>query len=170
MAPAVPLAPALAQGVGVGPSSGLPLPRFVSIRNAPTNVRVGPGLQYDIEFTFIHPSVPVEIVQEFDTWRKIRDVEGEEGWVHQNLVVGDRMGFIAPWADGGSIGLRVGPEPDAAVNAWLGPKMLVFVLSCDGASCEIRLNHTDADGETTAYEGFVPQNTLWGVYQGEIFD
>ena len=28
--------------------SGLPLPRFVSIRNAPVNVRVGPGTRYEI--------------------------------------------------------------------------------------------------------------------------
>lgn len=167
---AVPPAPAYAQQAGIGPSSGLPLPRFVSVRNAPTNVRVGPGLQYDVDFTFIHPNVPVEIVQEFDTWRKIRDVEGDEGWVHQNLVVGDRMGFIAPWQEDGSIALRVGPGPDAAIRAWLGPEMLVFINACDGTNCEIRLNHTNPEGETTSYEGFVPQNTLWGVYEGEVFD
>jgi len=165
-----PAAPALAQGVGVGPSSGLPLPRFVSVRNAPTNVRVGPGLQYEVAFTFVHPNVPVEIVQEFDTWRKIRDVEGDEGWVHQNLVVGDRMGFITPWQEEGSIALRSAPAPDAAVRAWLGPKMLVFVNGCDGAACEIRLNHTNAQGNTATYQGYVPQETLWGVYEGEVFD
>lgn len=163
-------APAIAQESGVGPSSGLPLPRFVSVRNAPTNVRVGPGTQYDVAFTFIQPSVPVEIVQEFDIWRKIRDVEGDEGWVHQNLVVGDRTAFIAPWQEEGTIALRTGPQPDSPVRAWLGPKMLVSVHTCNGTACEVRLTHTGPDGRSATYQGFVPQTSLWGVYEGEIFD
>lgn len=167
----LPAGPALAQSAAVGPSSGLPLPRYVSVRNAPTNVRVGPGTQYDIAFTFIQPGVPVEIVQEFDTWRKIRDVEGDEGWVHQNLVVGDRTALVAPWQTGGGpIALRAGLGPNTAVRAWLGPKMLVSVRSCDGTSCEIRLTHTRPGSGSATYQGFVPQTTLWGVYEGEIFD
>ena len=168
---ATPSAPALAQAAGVGPSSGLPLPRFVSVRNAPTNVRVGPGTQYEIAFTFVQPRVPVEIVQEFDTWRKIRDFEGAEGWVHQNLVVGDRTALVAPWQTGSDpIALRAGLGPNTAVRAWLGPKMLVSVRSCDGNSCEIRLTHTSPESGSATYQGFVPQTTLWGVYEGEIFD
>lgn len=168
---AAPAVPALAQTATVGPSSGLPLPRYVSVRNAPTNVRVGPGTQYEIAFTFIQAGVPVEIVQEFDTWRKIRDVEGDEGWVHQNLVVGERTALVAPWQAGGDpIALRAARGPNAGVRAWLGPKMLVSVRSCDGAACEIRLTHARPEGGTATYQGFVAQNTLWGVYEGEIFD
>src|SRR5690606_14346104 len=164
------IAPSQAQTAQVGRSSGLPVPRFVSIRNAPVNVRVGPGTNYDIAFTFVRPGVPVEITAEFDTWRRIRDVEGDEGWVHQNLVVGDRTALIAPWQAEGSIALRVGPQPDAAVRAWLAPSMLVAVHSCDASACEIRLSHTGADGRATTYQGFVAQETLWGVYAGEVFD
>ena len=161
---------AQAQTAQVGRSSGLPVPRFVSVRNAPVNVRVGPGTNYDIAFTFIQPNVPVEITAEFDTWRRIRDVEGDEGWVHQNLVVGDRTALVAPWQAEGSIALRVAPQPETAVRAWLAPGMLVSVRSCDAAACEIRLSHTGADGRATTYQGFVAQETLWGVYAGEVFD
>lgn len=164
------IAPSQAQTAQVGRSSGLPVPRFVSVRNAPVNVRVGPGTQYQVAFTFLRPGIPVEITAEFDTWRRIRDVEGDEGWVHQNLVVGDRTALVAPWQAEGPIALRVGARPEAAVRAWLAPNMLVSVRSCDATACEIRLNHTDPDGRATTYQGFIAQDMLWGVYGGEIFD
>ncbi|WP_417578825.1 SH3 domain-containing protein [Pelagibacterium sp.] len=169
-APALSVGPALAQNAQVGASSGLPIPRFVSIRNAPINIRVGPGTQYDIAFTFVRPSVPVEITAEFDTWRRIRDVEGDEGWVHQSLVVGDRTALVAPWQAEGPIALRVSSDPESGVRAWLAPKMLVSVRHCTGMACEIRLNHTDANGRATTYQGYVDQEVLWGVYEDEVFD
>lgn len=162
--------PAQAQTASVGPSSGLPMPRFVSVRNAPTNVRVGPGTQYDVAFTFLRAGVPVEIVQEFDTWRKIRDVEGDEGWVHQNLVVGNRTALIAPWQEDGAVALRSNSGADARVRAWLSPRMLVSVRSCNGEACEVRLNHAGPDGRAVTWQGYVPQDALWGVYAGEIID
>lgn len=160
----------MAQTAQVGASSGLPVPRFVSMRNAPTNVRVGPGTQYDIAFTFLRPGIPVEVTAEFDTWRRIRDADGDEGWVHQNLVVGDRMAFIAPWNTGDPVALRVSSDPDSAVRAWLSPDMLVSVRSCSAVVCEVRLTHSGPDGNATTYQGFVAQQALWGVYEGEVFD
>lgn len=164
-----PVAPGFAQ-TQVGASSGLPVPRFVSIRNAPTNVRVGPGTQYQLAYTFLRAGVPVEIVAEFDTWRRIRDVEGDEGWVHQNLVVGTRTALVLPWADEGTVPLRASARPDAAVRAFLGPGLLVGVRRCDATQCEIRLAHDDGTGRSANYQGFVPQEALWGVYEGEIID
>ena len=89
-----------------GPS-GLPLPRFVTTRSTPANVRVGPGTKYSVAWVYLKAGTPVEIIQEFDTWRKIRDVDGSEGWLHQNLLVGRRAGLVAPWrAAGDRIALR----------------------------------------------------------------
>ena len=75
--------------------SGLPLPRFVTTRSTPINVRVGPGTRYDVAWIYKVAGTPVEIIQEFDTWRKIRDVDGSEGWVHQNMLSGSRAGYVA---------------------------------------------------------------------------
>lgn len=161
-------APVLAQGVGA--SSGLPLPRFVSVRNAPANVRVGPGTRYEAAWVFVRSGVPVEIVQEFDTWRKIRDVDGAEGWLHQNLLVGNRTALVAPWDSAARIPLRANENPSSAVRAWLTPNLLVGVRRCTGVLCEIRFTHTGPDGRNASYQGFVAQTALWGVYEGEVFD
>ncbi len=77
--------------------SGYPLPRFASLRSEPINVRKGPGIRYEVAWVFVKEGLPVEIIQEFDTWRKIRDLDGQEGWIHQNLLSGRRTGYIAPW-------------------------------------------------------------------------
>lgn len=150
--------------------SGLPLPRFVSIRNAPVNVRVGPGTRYEIAWVFVKPGLPVEIVQEFDTWRKIRDFEGEEGWLHQGLLVGTRTALVTPWATEGQVAMRTRETADSPVRAWLSPGLLVEVRQCDGTMCEVRLQHAAGGERMTTFAGFVEQGALWGVYANEVFD
>ena len=89
-------------------ASGLPLPRFATTRSNPINVRVGPGTRYDMAWKYLKPGIPVEIVQEFDTWRKIRDLDGSEGWVHQNLLSGARAGYVAPQSSGENFPIHSG--------------------------------------------------------------
>ncbi|WP_404400717.1 SH3 domain-containing protein [Pelagibacterium halotolerans] len=153
-----------------GPVTGLPMPRFVSVGSAPVNVRVGPGTNYDIAWIFVRPNVPVEIVQEFDTWRKIRDVDGAEGWVHQSLVVGARTALVTPWTRDGRTALLSEQDSQAAVRAWLTPGLLIQLQSCTGSYCAVALDHTDAEGNTRHYSGYVAQNAIWGAYEGEVFD
>jgi SH3-like domain-containing protein len=146
-----------------GPS-GLPLPRFATTKSDPINVRVGPGTRYDVAWTYVKAGMPVEIIQEFDTWRKIRDVDGSEGWVHQNLLSGRRAGIAAPWQQDTQIALR--PDRNSeGVRAYLGPGYRVEISKCDGTWCEV-----SAAAASATYQGFLPQSELWGVYQGEEFD
>src|SRR5450759_14844 len=60
--------------------SGLPVPRFVSLKAGRVNVRVGPGEDYKIAWIFTRPGLPIEVIQEFDNWRRIRDSDGTVGW------------------------------------------------------------------------------------------
>ncbi len=83
----------------IGPS-GLPLPRFVSLKPGRVNLRVGPGRDYAVTWLFLKSGLPVEIVQEYDNWRRIRDSEGTEGWVYQSLLSGKRTGNDCTLAKG----------------------------------------------------------------------
>src|ERR1700754_2071462 len=112
--------------------SGLPLPRFVTTRSTPINVRVGPGTRYDVAWIYLKPGTPVEIVAEFDTWRKIRDVDGSEGWVHQNLLSGKRAGLVSPHGAEERIALLSGRSADEGVRAYLPPGFRVDIDECDG--------------------------------------
>jgi SH3-like domain-containing protein len=160
------LAPSLAQDN----PSGLPLPRFASTRSEPINVRVGPGTKYEVAWTYLKAGIPVEIVQEFDTWRKIRDVDGTEGWVHQNLLSGTRAGYASPLMANGEIALRSSRSDEGSVRARLGPGLKVVIKECDGSWCEVTASHQDKNQRTASYSGFMRQEELWGVYPQEVFD
>lgn len=154
--------PALAQS-STNPS-GLPLPRFASTRSDPVNVRVGPGTRYEIAWTYVKAGQPVEIIQEFDTWRKIRDVEGDTGWVHQNLLSGRRVALVTPWANERT-SLRRKADESSGVRAWLGSGFLVGISACEMSWCKV-----EARGAGKSYAGYVRQEKLWGVYPDEHFD
>ena len=77
-----------------GDVSGLPLPRFVSLRAALVNLRTGPGVRYPIDWVYNRAGLPLEVVDEFETWRKVRDWEGSIGWIHQSMLSGERKVMI----------------------------------------------------------------------------
>ena len=154
---------AQAQTAGKGPS-GLPLPRFVSLKATRVNLRIGPGRDYAVAWLYTRPGVPMEVIQEYDNWRRVRDAEGTEGWVYQSLLSGERTAMAAPWksavGEDQFIDMHREARSSARVVARLEPGVVVEIKACDGDWCEAR-----ADG----VEGFVAQNEIWGAYPGEAF-
>ena len=154
--PIVDTAPAAAMG-----KSGLALPRFVSLKAGRVNVRVGPGEDYKVAWVFTRSALPVEIIQEFDTWRRIRDSDGQMGWVFHSLLSGKRTAVVTPWGKGDPLPLRARGRADAAVTAYLQPGVEAGVDRCTGGWCDL-----SGDG----FSGWIEQNQLWGVYPDEIVD
>lgn len=164
--PSATTVPAAAQSATDNPS-GLPLPRFVTTRSHPINVRVGPGTKYDIAWNFLVSGVPVEIIQEFDTWRKIRDFDGAEGWVHQSLLDGSRAGYATPLVANGEVEVHADPSDQARLAARLAAGARVSISACENSWCKVSASQP---GERTIYSGWVHQAELWGVYPEETFD
>ena len=101
----------------VGPS-GLPLPRFVSLKSGRVNSRIGPGVNYSVDWMYMKPGLPMEIIQEYDTWRRVRDADGAEGWINQSLLSGRRTGIAAPWQTRqGGPDQRCSPNRDSDARA-----------------------------------------------------
>lgn len=163
------LTPAVAVAAAETPS-GLPLPRFVTTRSTPINVRVGPGTKYDVSWIYKVAGTPVEILQEFDVWRKIRDVDGSEGWVHQNMLSGNRAGYVLPETNTERVPLRVSATAEAGVAAWLTSGFPVKIQACDDGWCSVVATDHPQDGPSASYSGYLPESDLWGVYRGESFD
>lgn len=157
---------ALAQSAANAKSgTGLPLPRFVSLKAKRVNLRIGPGRAYAVAWLYTKPGVPMEVIQEYDNWRRVRDAEGTEGWVYQSLLSGRRTGIAAPWktADGQEnfINMHREGRPNADIVARLEPGVVVEVDACDGSWCE-----ASADGVS----GYIAQSEIWGAYPGEAFN
>jgi SH3-like domain-containing protein len=66
--------------------SGLPIPRFVMTKADKVNLRVGPGNNYPARITYTRKGIPLKVIAEFDFWRKIKDADGQEGWIHKTLL------------------------------------------------------------------------------------
>lgn len=141
--------------------TGLPVPRFVSLKAGRVNVRIGPGEDYKIAWVFTKPGLPIEIIQEYDTWRRIRDSDGTVGWVFQSLLSGKRTAVVAPWASGDPRPIRTRAAPDAPIAAYLQPGVMAEIDGCAEGWCRL---------EGDKFRGWISQDQLWGVYPGEEID
>lgn len=144
-------------GTQTGPS-GLPLPRFVSLKSDRINVRAGPGQDHTISWIFSKAGLPVEIVAEYENWRRIRDSEGAEGWIFHSLLSGRRTAIVAPWSKENNLALRRSPGEDESLAARVEPNVLVDLNECDGTWCRVSVKNVT---------GWITQDTLWGVYPKE---
>ncbi|MCR9070446.1 MAG: SH3 domain-containing protein [Alphaproteobacteria bacterium] len=140
--------------VSVGSETGLPIPRFVTLRAREVNVRTGPGVRYPIDWVYQRPNLPVEVVAEFDTWRKIRDFEGTEGWVHQSMLSGRRTVIVVTAVRM----LRREPAESAPAMARLEPGVIAWLEVCRDDWCEV---------EVAGIDGWLRRGDVWGVRVGE---
>ncbi len=155
----LPFSPGLAQVNQTGPVSGLPMPRFVSLKSDRVNLREGPSKDHRTTWVFQRAGLPVEILAEFETWRRIRDAEGGEGWVLHSLLSGRRTALVAPWMKGQQpLPIFQRADDGAAVVARLEPGVLANIRQCDGTWCRV---------EADKFDGFIRQERLWGVYPNE---
>lgn len=139
-------------------TTNYPLPRFVSLGSAEVYARTGPGKQYPIRYSYKRRHLPVEITLEYESWRKIRDFDGDEGWVHTSLISGNRTALIKGTEN---LALYRSPRNDARKSAYVEPKTIVAISKCNGQWCEVN---------AAGYQGWIEQKYLWGVYENEKFD
>jgi SH3-like domain-containing protein len=159
---------AAATGIGIGVAhaagevstgpSGLPLPRFVSLKADKVNMHVGPAKTYDVTWVYTRAGLPVEITAEFENWRRIRDAEGTEGWVYHSLLSGRRTGVVMSKTKDDLIAIRDKADAGGSVAAQLQAGVQATVKKCGGAWCRIF-------GE--GFDGWIQQDRLWGVYPNE---
>jgi SH3-like domain-containing protein len=152
---------ATAQGAGetaAGPKSGLPVPRFVSLKPDRVNVRGGPTRDHEVTFVYTRSGLPVEITAESDNWRRIRDWEGSEGWVYHSLLSGRRTAVVNPKDKTALVALHDKGDGSSAVVAQLQAGVMALVKRCSGSWCRI---------VGSGFDGWVVQEQLWGVYPNE---
>ena len=142
---------------GKGSNSGLPIPRFVSLNSDKVNVRAGPGDRYPITWQFVRRGLPVEVTAEFEYWRRVRDQDGSEGWVHKNLLSGRRYALIA----GGVRTLYAEASRGAEIVLQAEAGVQGRVLSCKDAWCRLEIG---------GRRGWLPRAQLWGVYGNETVE
>jgi len=140
-----------------GADSGLPVPRFVSLAADKVNARTGPGSRYPIAWQYQRRGLPVEVVGEYEYWRRIRDRDGTETWVHKNLTSGKRYALV----DGTIRELFKKPDPNSDVLLTAEPGVQARLRKCQDSWCQV---------EIAGARGWIPRNHLWGIYASESFE
>ncbi len=145
--------------------SGLPVPRFVSLKSDRVNLRNGPGTDYPTGWVYRRAGLPVEVIKEFESWRQVRDSEGATGWVLQSLLSGRRTGLVLPWErKTGSppplVPIMASDSERSGVVANVEAGVIADLHACDGRWCRVTVDQ---------YAGYIEQKKLWGVYEGETF-
>ena len=146
---------AAVSGAGTVRAAGEPaVPRFAVLHSDKVNLRAGPGDRYPIQWVYLRKDWPVEIIAQFDHWRRVRDWEGTEGWVHEKMVTNRREVIVT----GGIRGLRQSPDHNGGLIARAEPGVMAKLVECRGEWCRIEA------GETT---GWIQRSDIWGVYPTE---
>jgi SH3-like domain-containing protein len=151
-------APAASAKDAAGTTSGLPLPRYVSLKSDHVNVRAGPTKDNDVAWVYTRSGLPVEVTAEFENWRRVRDAEGAEGWVYHSLLSGRRTAVVTMKSKDELVPIYDGASRDSAVAAKLQAGVVAQVKKCNANWCRVF-------GQ--GFDGWIEQQRLWGVYADE---
>jgi len=133
----------------IGPQSGLPVPRFASLKFGVVNGREGPSLGHPVLWQYHRKGLPVLVIEEDLDWWKVRDPDGAEVWVHRRGLETRRMGLV----EGAPAPVRGRPDDDAPVTAVAEPGVLFEIKDC-------REGWLRVDGARAV--GWVHEGALWG--------
>jgi SH3-like domain-containing protein len=145
----------------LGSASGLPVPRFVSLKADKVNMHIGPAKTYEVKWLYQRAGLPVEITAESDNWRRIRDADGAEVWVYHSLLSGKRTGMVMTKMPDQLVPLYEKADVEAAVVAKLERGVIGVVKRCDDNWCYFT---------GRGFEGWIQETRLWGVYPNEKVD
>jgi len=156
----LPKAPALPMGWKKGRETGLPIPRFVSLKARNARMRVGPSFDYAAKWVYVAPGLPMEIIEEYGNWRQVRDCDGISGWMHRSLLSRQRTAMIGPW-EKTDIPLYSSANSRSQVKARLEARVRMSIKSCRNQWCFVAVHNQSTSG-------YVEQSDLWGVYPAEL--
>ncbi len=141
----------------VGQNSGLPVPRFVSLRSGETNLRTGPGVRYPIDWVYRRKGLPMMVIGEYEYWRQVRDSDGIEGWIHRSLLSGQRSAVVIL----NLAVVRSSPHDGAPPVARAQSGAVLTLEACGDGWCRVR---------SARHTGWMRRGALFGVLADENFE
>lgn len=134
--------------------SGLPVPRFASLKSGKANLRAGPGQKYPVRWVFIRPGVPLEVLYEWNVWRKVRDADGTEGWMDRAMLSTTRTLQVVRETRA----LRARPDVSSPIVMRAEPGTTFTITMCEDRWCRV-----EAQGRA----GYILREQTYGTYPDE---
>lgn len=138
--------PAGAQGADDG------VPYWVSTAKDTANMRVGPGREYRINWTYMRKGVPLKVLRVMGSWRLVEDPEGARGWILSQFLTRARTGIVK----GSITALRENKDGSGRILWRVAPGVIGQIGECEASWCVF-----EVDGR----KGYVRAARVWGGEQ-----
>tara|TARA_B110000116_G_scaffold223471_1_gene202671 strand:+ start:3237 stop:3803 length:567 start_codon:yes stop_codon:yes gene_type:complete len=138
----------------VGSNTGLKVPRFVTLKSDDVNLRVGSSTNYPLILKYTTKNLPLQVTEEYQYWRKIIDINGNVGWIHKNLLKGERHAIIKE----SEFLIKIYSKPNGKLIGEIGQFNIVKINICLPYWCKINYKNIN---------GWIVKKKLWGVFENE---
>ena len=133
-------------------------PYWASIASGQAMMRTGPGRNYPGIWLYQRRDLPVKVVQVYETWRKIEDPDGQQGWMLVTMLSDKRSAIIRP---GAPRNLHNAPDAASHTAYKAEPGVVGRIDHCRDGWCKITIAKREA---------YVAVGDLWGLSDGETVD
>lgn len=148
-------AAALAQQQVAAPATAEDLPRFLSLSATEANLRAGPGTDHPVLWVYQRRHLPFLVIDRYRDWLQVRDWQGEEGWMHKNLLRGPRtLRVVAEFKE-----LFRAPDESSDLVAVLETGVVANLARCEEGWCQVRVGRIS---------GWLQATQCFGLYREEM--
>ena len=134
------------------------IPRFVSTKFNESNLRIGASIDYPIKLTYFLENFPLKIIGEYEFWREVVDIDGNQGWMKKNLLKNKRYGIIKTTHNQKA---QIYNKPKGSIIGKIGNRNIVKINKCFDLWCFISFDK---------YKGWINKTNIWGVNKNENFN
>lgn len=131
---------------------------YASLRSGKVFLREGPTFKHRVLFIYTRKDYPLQVLAAYDSWRRVRDVDGTVGWISQTMLADARTVLIT---GKGRAALRSAPSLAAPLLAEADPGVVARLKACKPQFCQI---------STGGLTGWIERTRIWGVDAGEIIE
>ncbi len=125
--------------------------QFLSTKFHEINARVGPGKIYPVKLTFKKKFLPLKVTADYDDWKQVEDIEGDNGWIHISTLSRNRtVIFIKD-----KVIFRK-PTENSVLTAKVKKNFLCKLKKCENNWCKVQCDKQ---------KGWTTCNNLWGLYK-----
>ena len=137
--------------------SGLPVPRFVSLKSDEANLRTGPGREYPVIWQYRKKGVPLLVEAEFGVWRKVVDHDATSGWMHGSLLSLHRTALVRK----NMAEIRENSDETSRMIALAENNAMLELVSCPKLWCKV---------SNKDIKGWIKREEIWGMLSNEVLD
>lgn len=135
-----------------------PPPPFATLNRDKVYLREGPSYQHRVLWIYRRKGLPVQILNKYDIWYRVKDSDGTVGWVSNVMISTRRRSVVVTSKRAAPI--RGSEDVNAPAIAYAQHGVVAKLEACKALACEVSVDGTD---------GWIKKSDIWGVGVGEVF-